>query len=68
MQHWSLHFVLPLGIRRVAAHVYEDAFGYEPGDLGPCSSCQQPFQLREDFLDRPSLEATAEAWGILEEA
>jgi hypothetical protein len=48
--------------------VYERAHGFRTGYLGPSGSCQPAFQLREDFLDRPSREASAAAQVLVAEA
>jgi hypothetical protein len=47
--------------------LYEYAFGYETGHLGPDGRCQPAFQFREAILDRPSLEASAAAQVLVAE-
>jgi hypothetical protein len=80
MQFRSLHSVLPSGCLGVSdvlllndgdmIALYEHAFGFGTGDLGPCCCCQPAFEfrVREAFLDRPSQEATAAAQVLLAEA
>ena len=48
--------------------VYERAYGFQTGCLGPNGSCQPAFHFRESFLDRPSREASAEAQILVAEA
>jgi hypothetical protein len=64
MQFPSLHCVLPLGCLGVSDALllndgdmivlYEYAFGFRTGDLGPGGRCRPAFQFWEAFLDRPS--------------
>ena len=48
--------------------LYEFAYGFQPGELGPTGRRQPPFCFRLSFLDRPSPAAAGQARMLLAEA
>jgi hypothetical protein len=78
MQFPFLHSVLPsecLGVSDALLlkdgeliALYEWAYGFQTGYLGPSGRCQPAFQFRWAFLDRPSKEASAASLVLVAEA